>query len=92
MTDTERTKVYRMSTGAHPHPFQVGPIVTLQRLQRRLQTTEGDVLARLWKINETFAKDKRFTSPVVRQVEGGLVYFDRHFYDTQWRDVVLNVL
>lgn len=81
-----------MSAGAHPYPFQVGPIVTLCTLQRRLRTTRTDVLARLDRINTVFAGDGRFASPVVRQVEGGLVYFDRHFFDTQWRDVVLPVL
>lgn len=89
MMRTPRTNVYRMSTA---HPFQIGHhIVTVTHLATRLQSSNRGVLAQLGRINRVYRDDQRFAAawPVVRVAGGELVYFDRRFFESMWRDIGL---
>jgi hypothetical protein len=65
------------------HPFEIGPVVPLTRLRRRLRSSSRDIHARLHRINRLYREDPRFSGawPVVRFAGGGeLVYFDQRFF------------
>jgi hypothetical protein len=66
------------------HPFEIGHVVTLTHLQRKLGAPVRGVVAQLHRLNRVYRDDVRFAGawPVARVAGGELVYFDRRFYRT----------